>query len=83
VEKSGNAGTDSAVAKSWMHWGKELDPPVEGCIAVFTRDGGLGHVGFFLSESGTNIKLLGGNQGDKVSISDHPKSSLLGFRVHS
>ena len=83
VERSGIAGTDSAVAKSWLHWGKKLSDPVEGCIVVYDRGGAKGHVGFFISQSGATIQTLGGNQSDAVTIAGQPKSKLLGFRVHS
>ncbi len=82
VEKAGVAGTDSAVARSWLNWGKKTTAPVEGCIAVFKRDAGKGHVGFFISQTATKVKLLGGNQpGDLVSLADSKKSDLLGFRT--
>jgi len=32
------AGTCSALARSWLDWGEELDSPVPGCIAVLFRD---------------------------------------------
>lgn len=81
VEKSGNAGTDSAWARSWLKWGKESDTPVTGCIVVFTRGASSGHVAFFVSKTATHIKVLGGNQGDKVCIADYPADRLLGYRV--
>lgn len=83
VEKAGVAGTDSAVARSWLSWGTKLSTPEEGCIVVFDRGGGKGHVGFFLAQSASEISTLGGNQGDRVSISGQDRSKLLGFRTHS
>jgi uncharacterized protein (TIGR02594 family) len=81
VEKAGYAGTDSAWARSWLNWGRETDTPVRGCIVVFERGTGSGHVAFFVSKTRTQIKVLGGNQSDSVMIADYPASRLLGYRV--
>lgn len=79
LEQSGIKSTRSARAKSYIDFGKKLDKPTLGCIAVFTRTGG-GHVAFFVSESATHVRVLGGNQGNKVSIADYSKENLLGYR---
>jgi len=81
VEKSGNAGTDSAWARSWLNWGRKTDIPVVGGIVVFERGASSGHVAFFVSKTATTIKVLGGNQSDSVRITDYPISRLLGYRV--
>ena len=81
VEKSGNAGTDSAWARSWLNWGRKTDAPVVGCIVVFERDVSSGHVAFFVSKTSTTIKVLGGNQSDSVCIDDYPANKLLGYRL--
>jgi uncharacterized protein (TIGR02594 family) len=80
VLKAGYEGTDSAWAKSWLTWGKELDEPRRGCIAVFSRNVG-GHVAFFVGESSSGINVLGGNQSDAVKISTYPTTRLLGYRI--
>jgi len=79
LKQSGLEGTNSAAARSFMKWGKEIKRPVKGCIVVFTRKGG-GHVAFFHSDAGEHVLVLGGNQSDKVSISSYPKARLLGYR---
>lgn len=82
VEQAGFAGTDSAMARSWLNWGRETQKPVVGCIVIFKRDEPpSGHVAFYVSENENNIKVLGGNQGNRVSINDYKKDRLLGFRV--
>lgn len=82
VEKAGFAGTDSAMARSWLHWGRATDTPVTGCIVVFERGAPpSGHVAFFISRGDSTVKVLGGNQGNRVSIKDYDKSLVLGFRV--
>jgi len=80
IEKAGYEGTDSAWAKSWVRWGKQIKKPVVGCVAVFTREGG-GHVGFYMGKTETTIRVLGGNQSDAVNESSYPKSRLLGYRL--
>lgn len=81
MEKAGYEGTDSAWAKSWLNWGKPVEKPVLGCVAVFTRGAGGGHVGFYMSQTKTSIRLLGGNQSDAVSESPQDKARLLGYRL--
>jgi len=82
VEKAGFAGTDSASARSWLNRGRKTDTPVTGCIAVFKRGAPpSGHVAFFVSENGDQIKVLGGNQSDRVCFAQYPKDRLLGYRV--
>lgn len=80
VQESGLEGTKSAAARSWMTWGKPVAAPRQGCITVFSRDGG-GHVAFFIQEVGGLLYVLGGNQGNRVCIAGYPRSRLLGFRV--
>lgn len=55
-------------ALAWSDYGYRLDKPAFGCLAVFSRVGG-GHVGFVVGRDRQgNIMVLGGNQGNKVSI---------------
>lgn len=82
LEKAGVKSTKSAAARSYLSWGKELEYPVEGCIVVLKRGNSSwqGHVGFFVREDRDTVSLLGGNQGDTVSIAKFSKSKLLGYR---
>lgn len=78
--QAGLSGTNSAAAKSWMDWGRELTSARVGAIVVIkkknaTRDAGTGstsgfHVGFHVSESPTSLRILGGNQSDQVKYSN-------------
>lgn len=54
-------------ASEWAKWGVALSKPAPGAVLVFTREGG-GHVGFYISEDAQYFHVLGGNQGDAVSI---------------
>lgn len=79
TEQCGVKGTNSAAARSWLKWGKELKNPVKGCIVVLTRKGG-GHVAFFDSQDEKYLYLLGGNQNDSVCVAAYDKKRLLGYR---
>ena len=76
------AGTNSAAARSWLAWGQASDPRV-GSVCVLWRgslDGWQGHVGFVLGWNGGAVHLLGGNQGDRVSVQSFPIGRVLGYR---
>ena len=75
-------GTGSAAARSWLEWGHKVEKPVPGTICIFRRgsDPKSGHVGFYVGEDDHTISLLGGNQGDRVSVAKYKKSELLGYR---
>lgn len=84
LAQTGQKGTGSNMARSFMEWGTGVDQPQKGDLAVFSRgdpNGPYGHVGFFdgYNEDGT-IRVLGGNQGDGVSIAAYSPDDLLGFR---
>jgi len=66
-------------ASEWSKWGRKLLRPRPGCILTFTREGG-GHVGFYIGEDETHLHVLGGNQGDAVSITRIPKTRLSEMR---
>ena len=70
-------------ARQWLKFGAPCDP-VLGSILVFwrgSRNGWKGHVGFYagVDDNGA-YHVLGGNQGNKVSITRIAKSRLLEAR---
>ena len=68
-------------AKSWLDWGDKSDIPKLGCIVVFSRTGG-GHVGFVVGKDNSGrLLVLGGNQGNQVSIAPFDMSRVEGYRV--
>lgn len=81
--KAGYKGSKSAVARSFIHWGREIEGPVYGCITVFSRGSSSwkGHVGFFVGHQGDNLLILGGNQDNSVSIKPYKKSKVLAYRM--
>jgi uncharacterized protein (TIGR02594 family) len=66
-------------AKAWADWGRPIDYPVPGCIAVFERNGG-GHVGFVVGQSdGGLLMVLGGNQGNQVSTAPIAETRAIAY----
>lgn len=66
-------------ALSWSAFGVPVDSPMLGDVLVFKREGG-GHVGFCIAEDDSAFHVLGGNQGDRVSITRIAKSRLYAAR---
>jgi len=62
-------------ALNWNKFGVQVTTPMLGDILTFSRNGG-GHVGFYVGEDSTAYHVLGGNQGDKVSVTRIAKSRL-------
>lgn len=91
VEQAGIRGTRSAAARSWLEWGKAIEVPRRGCIAVFSRPTASptsAHVAFYISTiaprvaaPATGYTVLGGNQMNRVGVNVYAASRLLGFRV--
>jgi uncharacterized protein (TIGR02594 family) len=82
LERAGIISTRSLAARSYLAWGEHLDEPRTGAIAVLSRgdDPSLGHVGFLVGMTASQIILLGGNQGDAVSVESFDRSRLLELR---
>jgi uncharacterized protein (TIGR02594 family) len=68
-------------ATSWSRWGLALRPErlAPGAILVFERPGG-GHVGFYVGEDAKAYHVLGGNQGDAVTIARVAKERCIARR---
>ena len=80
---AGIRGTGSALARSWLEWGRPLERPVYGCIAVLTRDDPAswkGHVGFYLRHDDAHVHLFGGNQLEAVRELAYPVGEVIGYR---
>lgn len=82
LERAELASTRSLMARSYLRWGEKLEDGRFGAICVLSRgsDPSAGHVGFLLGETPEHVILLGGNQGDAVSVAAYPRARLLGFR---
>lgn len=72
-------------ARSWLNVGTRVTTPEPGDIVVFWRespDSWKGHVGFFLgvSTDKKRVYCLGGNQGNRVSVSAYRLNTVLAFQ---
>lgn len=90
VTQSGMQGTNSKWARSWhdTNWGSDVtSSPRPGDIVVWRRQTGkedAGHVAFFIEKVGDNFfRVLGGNQGNCVSIATYPINGKVGNTVYS
>ncbi len=85
VEQSGLRGTRSKWARSWHEegWGRDVTPsPQEGDIVVWRRQGhgdDGGHVGFYIDGDASTIQVLGGNQGNRISIARYPRNGEMRY----
>jgi uncharacterized protein (TIGR02594 family) len=84
LEQVGIRGTRNPSSQSFRHDPNfvELAGPALGAIAVYWRgspDSGLGHVGFYMGETETQILTLGGNESDAVRRQFEPKHQLRGY----
>ncbi len=82
MQQAGIERTQSAMARSWLKWGKALKEPEHGCVVVFSRgtDKNSGHVAFYLETRGNGILVLGGNQSNSVCITSYAAGRVLGWR---
>ena len=75
-------GTGGLSAREYEGWGVSLKFPIYGCIGVKKRvgSGWVGHVGFVVAVNPQQIVMLGGNQGDAVSVAAFDRSQFTAFR---
>lgn len=78
----------SLAARSWLSVGVPMDigdAKAENDVVIFWRGqatGWQGHVGFFagFNKATGQVLVLGGNQGDHVTVAPMPVDRLLGIR---
>lgn len=84
----------SLAARSWLIVGEpvypvDAEPGFDVVVLKRGREpqpgpevisGAPGHVGFFVGFDGDRVLVLGGNQGDTVSLQGFPRGSILGIR---
>jgi uncharacterized protein (TIGR02594 family) len=72
-------------ARAWLAWGTPIEQPVLGCVVILKRGNNpqQGHVGFFMqaTKDGKGVLVLGGNQGNRVSIQRFKADDVLGYRM--
>ncbi len=84
--QAGKRGTGSLAARSFLKYGKGLDEDdaEEGDIIIFKRGNSPfeGHVAYFIewADDENCVKVLGGNQSDRVCYNLHSQDGILGVR---
>ncbi len=83
LEETGHLSTRKANARSYIKWGQRLHKPAVGCVVTFWRgkkQGWKGHVGYVVGkDTRGNLLVLGGNQGNSVSVKAFPKTRILSY----
>lgn len=81
LRRAGREYTNSAMSGSFRCFGDAAAAPKVGDIAVFKNAGenqpcsGHGHVAFWMAQDGDMVTVLGGNQGNSVSVRKYPASA--------
>lgn len=81
LRKAGGKGTQSRAARSFLDYGKKLDGPRVGAIAIMYRKGpNNGHVGVVRGTDGQgNPIIVSGNHGPTVTQSVYPASKVMAY----
>lgn len=80
VIQAGLRGTNSAMARSWLKWGRECGPTLGAVVVLSRGEPPAGHVGFFVGQRWGRVFVIGGNQGNAVSVARYPADRVLGYR---
>ena len=70
---------DPLWARNWANFGVASPFPMLGDVLVFSRESG-GHVGLYVGEDKASYHVLGGNQGNAVSVTRILKERLISSR---
>ncbi len=81
LHKAGGKGTKSRAARSFLDFGKKLDGPRVGAIAIMYRKGpNTGHVGVVRGTDGQgNPIVVSGNHGPTVMQSVYKKEKVMAY----
>lgn len=81
-QQCGGNGTRSALARSWLAWGRESEGN-RGDLVVFKRgnNGWQGHVSMVVNKGPIFVECLGFNQNNNLQISKYLRANVLGYRT--
>jgi uncharacterized protein (TIGR02594 family) len=80
LRRTGGKGTQSRAARSFLQYGKRLDGPRVGAIAILYRTRNGGHVGVVRGTDGKgNPILVSGNHGPTVKESVYSKARVMAY----
>lgn len=80
LRQAGHVGTGSASPGSWIGWGTACEPRYGAVTVIRALPAGAEraaagyHVGFLTSAQPNKVRLLGGNQSDKVKFANFPNA---------
>ena len=82
LQKAGGKGTRSAMARSWLRWGRKSEGK-PGDVAVYRRGTNAysGHVCFLVKKGIVYDEVIGGNQSNNVTKSKQLRINLLDYRT--
>ncbi len=83
--KAGLQYSGKANARSWLNIGSKVSTPEPGDVVVYwreSRESWKGHVGLFIgfSNDRKRVYTLGGNQGNRVSVSAYRADTVLSYQ---
>jgi uncharacterized protein (TIGR02594 family) len=80
LARTGYAGTGSDAARSFASYGKRINQPRVGAIAVLSRGKRNGHVGIVTGvDSNGNPIIISGNHGHRVGEATYPRSRVIAY----
>jgi uncharacterized protein (TIGR02594 family) len=80
LAKTGYAGTGSDAAKSFASYGRRINEPQVGAIAVLNRGKNGGHVGIVTGiDANGNPIIISGNHGKRVGEGTYPRSRVIAY----
>jgi uncharacterized protein (TIGR02594 family) len=82
LNKTGYRGTGSDAARSFASYGRRINEPRIGAIAVLSRgkNQNLGHVGIVTGVDGNgNPVIISGNHGRRVGESTYPRGRVIAY----
>jgi uncharacterized protein (TIGR02594 family) len=85
AKKCGYEYSNSLAARSWLKMPNQivvLNPEIGDVVVLWREspDSWKGHIGLFISQDVHSVYVLGGNQGDKISIMPYNRDRVLGYR---
>jgi uncharacterized protein (TIGR02594 family) len=80
LARTGYAGTGSDAARSFASYGKRINEPRVGAIAVLTRGKNGGHVGIVTGvDSNGNPIIVSGNHGKRVGEATYSRKRVIAY----
>ncbi len=80
LARTGYAGTGSDAARSFASYGKRINEPRVGAIAVLTRGKNNGHVGIVTGvDANGNPIIISGNHGKRVGEATYSRNRVIAY----